>query len=527
MTSNEPKNQTANLEESQQTNSQININTLNSINQNVNVMTYSDGTFAWPMKAVEYNVDNCILGKGASATVHKAELISDPNRTCAIKKINLEEVSDESSVLKEIKTLSSFKHDNITGYFGCFLNKSKLWIVMELMDGASIFAILNSLEQEHIDRRPYLRENELVDSLINENYLALIVREVLKGLIYLHDQMSCIHRDIKAQNILLNKKGQVKLADFGVSSLAKAKPKTFVGTPCWMAPEVSDAENYKQGYDAKADCWSLGITILEMITGRPPNIELAPIKVILMTIQMPPPECKNFCSQKGFRTSRDLQKLVEHCLKKDPNQRASAAQILKHDSFINSSKLGRAKADPSEQLRNFLQDGGKYIKPGKVVKTTMSRDKEGFLKFDFGTDDESERSSQAQIDFNEQQMQNLNINSGDQPNQETNSEMSLSQNPNLPDIIPLILRIRMDGQQLNDIRFPFEVAKDTPKSMAAELAENQLISHHDKITVAFAMEECITNGEGQIFRLHGFADDQIDPEKLIGYAKISLENVIG
>ena len=463
------KNEKLQPSDSSQTNNTININTINSINQNANPMTYSDGTFAWPMKASEYNVDNCILGKGASATVHQAALISDPSKTCAIKKINLEEVNDESSVLKEIKTLSSFKHDNITGYFGCFLNRSKLWIVMELMDGASVFAILNSLEQEYLNHtRIRLREGELVDPLINEVCLALIVREVLKGLVYLHDQMNCIHRDIKAQNILLNKKGKVKLADFGVSSLAKAKPKTFVGTPCWMAPEVSDAENYKQGYDAKADCWSLGITILEMITGRPPNIELAPIKVILMTIQTPPPECKTFCSQKGFRTSRDLQKLVENCLKKDPNQRASAAQILKHDSFLNSSKLGRAKNDPSELLRQFLQDGGKYIKPGKVVKTTMSRDKGGFLKFDFGTDDEgSEGGSQVNVELTsnnneaqessvlEQPMQNLNI----QDNQ-TNLK------PNLPDIIPLILRIRMDGEQLNDIRFPFEVAQDTSQSMA-------------------------------------------------------------
>ena len=95
--------------------------------------------------------------------------------------------------------------------------------------------------------------------------------QILRGLQYIHE-MDVIHRDLKSANVLVMKSGNVKLADFGVSvDLQRQRPASLdvAGTPRWMAPEIIEMK----GASTKSDIWSLGCTVVEMLTALPPFSE--------------------------------------------------------------------------------------------------------------------------------------------------------------------------------------------------------------------------------------------------------------
>lgn len=169
------------------------------------------------------------------------------------------------------------------------------------------------------------------NGIADEAVIATILRETMHGLRYLHSNGK-IHRDIKAGNILLNMEGEVLLSDFGVSAQMKKgqKNNTVCGSPCWMAPEVMQA----QDHDTSADIWSLGITAIELALGAAPLSQYPHMKVIRLILDQSPPTLPE---SGGW--SSEFRAFVNGCLKKDPSERPDIdSMLVQHAAFLNKAR---------------------------------------------------------------------------------------------------------------------------------------------------------------------------------------------
>lgn len=173
-----------------------------------------------------------------------------------------------------------------------------------------------------------------MNGALQEEHISIIMSSVLKALNYLHSDRK-IHRDIKAANILITEGGQVKVGDLGTSSqltLSTRKAASLVGTPYWMAPEVIRGE----GYDCKADIWSLGITAFELAMGIPPYSELKPADAVRKIVMSEPPRLPSRSRiYPNNEFSETIRAFIESCLIKDPENRPSAKELL-NSLFIRS-----------------------------------------------------------------------------------------------------------------------------------------------------------------------------------------------
>lgn len=250
-----------------------------------------------------YAFGDCI-GRGASALVYRALNLSTGS-TVAIKQFELGNLSpgEGDAIMLEIDLLKNLNHRNIVKYHGFVRTNNTLNIILEYCENGSLSNICRNFGN------------------FPENLVAIYIEQVLEGLVYLHSQ-GTIHRDIKGANILTTKDGNAKLADFGVASRIKkivTLQNTVVGTPYWMAPEVIELN----GATTSSDIWSLGCTIIELLTGNPPFYNYEPVPALYAIVN---------CDQPPLPTSisSQLQDFLMQCFKKDPVFRPSADKLLSH-----------------------------------------------------------------------------------------------------------------------------------------------------------------------------------------------------
>ncbi|KAK2651739.1 hypothetical protein Ddye_011595 [Dipteronia dyeriana] len=303
----------------------------------------------YPIGAEHYTLYEEV-GQGVSASVHRALCIPF-NDIVAIKILDFERDNcDLNNVSREAQTMILVDHPNVLKSHCSFVSDHNLWVVMPYMSGGSCLHILKAAYPDGFE--------ELV--------IATVLREVLKALEYLHHH-GHIHRDVKAGNILIDSRGAIKLGDFGVSACLfdsgdrQRMRNTFVGTPCWMAPEVMEQLH---GYDFKADIWSFGITALELAHGHAPFSKYPPMKVLLMTLQNAPP---GLDYERDRKFSKSFKQMIASCLVKDPSKRPSAKKLLKHSFF----KQARSNDYISRTLLEGLPALGDRIKALKRKEEDM------------------------------------------------------------------------------------------------------------------------------------------------------------
>ncbi|KIJ49467.1 hypothetical protein M422DRAFT_27832 [Sphaerobolus stellatus SS14] len=250
------------------------------------------------------------LGKGNYGTVKKVRH-KPTNVFMAMKEIRLElDDSKLNAIIMELDILHRAISAQIVEFYGAFFIESCVYYCMEYMDAGSLDKLIDA------------------DGL-EEDVLARIIHDVVKGLKFLKDSLQIMHRDVKPTNMLVNRKGDVKLCDFGVSGqLEKSLAKTNIGCQSYMAPEriKGESQNNLGTYTVSSDVWSLGLSMLELAMGTypyPPETYQNVFAQLTAIVHGPPPEMPE-------KYSESAREFVSLCMHKDPEIRATYAQLLEH-----------------------------------------------------------------------------------------------------------------------------------------------------------------------------------------------------
>lgn len=310
-----------------------------------------------------FQLGNCI-GRGQFGTVYRA-LNLNTGQMVAVKRIRLEGLKEEEvmTLMREVDLVKSLSHPSIVKYEGMARDDDTLNIVLEYAENGSLGQILKAFGK------------------LNERLVGGYVVKILEGLHYLHTS-DVVHCDLKAANILTTKNGNVKLSDFGVSLNLRAMEreiKDVAGTPNWMAPEVIELK----GASTKSDIWSLGCTVIELLTGRPPYAEISnSMSVMFRIVEDDMPPVPEGCSPL-------LQDFLTKCFRKDPTQRPSAEMLCEHPWLKNNwGALKELRPQDSipflRRVSTDLQKSDELARYLSQIEMPDSSPLEGFARSDVG-----------------------------------------------------------------------------------------------------------------------------------------------
>lgn len=246
-----------------------------------------------------------LLGRGSFGSVYEG--ISEDGFFFAVKEVSLLDQGELgrqsiSQLQQEIALLSQFEHENILRYYGTEKTESTLYIFLQLVTKGSLLSLYQKYH-------------------LQDSQVSAYTRQILHGLKYLHTR-NVVHRDIKCANILVDANGSVKLADFGLAKAVRLNDaKSCKGTAFWMAPEVVSRKG--QGYGLAADIWSLGCTVLEMLTRQLPYSPMECYQALYKIGGGSPPSIPG-------SLSIEARNFIQDCLQVDPDSRPTASDLLNH-----------------------------------------------------------------------------------------------------------------------------------------------------------------------------------------------------
>ncbi|KAE8633345.1 hypothetical protein XENTR_v10001853 [Xenopus tropicalis] len=253
----------------------------------------------------------------------------------AVKMANI--TRDEESVCREVSFLLKFsRHRNIASYYGAYYHPAPneesseyLELVLEYCSGGSLYNLIDSTEGQSL----------------KETWIGYVCREVLKALNHIHHHRA-VHRDIKSPNVMLTKKGNIKLIDFGLCwdlDPQTGKCNQVDGTAHWMAPEAFRRRDREPEFDNKCDIWSLGITAIEMAEGKTPYADQELVSDLIINNDSPRLISRTW--------SQTFVSFLESCLEKDPSRRWSAEELLQHPFITELPPAKTIRAEIEEHLR--------------------------------------------------------------------------------------------------------------------------------------------------------------------------------
>eukprot|EP00178_Gracilaria_changii_P025865 TRINITY_DN794_c0_g1_i1.p1 TRINITY_DN794_c0_g1~~TRINITY_DN794_c0_g1_i1.p1 ORF type:complete len:681 (-),score=76.14 TRINITY_DN794_c0_g1_i1:1283-3325(-) len=289
------------------------------------------------------------IGEGSCGNVFRA--VDNNGRYVALKRVKPENERDWKLYKFEVQVMQDHQNsDNLVECYDSFRCGNELWIVMEYVSAGTLADLLigRRLPKPNHSRNSSSNTSALGQiDVIDECVIAYVCREVLKGLESLH-AIRRLHRDIKGDNVLLDMDGSVKVADFGFcAELSKrsGKRNTVVGTPFWMAPEVIRGCNY----DCKVDIWSTGVLAYECAEGRPPHINVSPIRAMFLIATQGAPELSD-----AWQWSRELRDFIRSCCAVKAVDRPSAQQALTHPFILKACEQADAASFFSEALEKRM-----------------------------------------------------------------------------------------------------------------------------------------------------------------------------
>lgn len=246
------------------------------------------------------------IGRGGTSRIF--EVISKTTKEhYALKYLSPHTSKERTLYINEFIIGALSPHTNILKYHRLYIFSGKLYVIQELMDKC-LYNVLCP---------------KMPDSII-----AYVLKQTLQGLSYLHGK-NRVHRDIKSDNILLNPNGEIKLADLGFAvqlTQEKDKRNTLAGSPCWIAPEILN----KHPYGTPVDIWSLGVVLIEMLEGNPPNLQKGPKKAMQIIKE------RGVWLENPDNFNPEFTRFLSYCLNPDPLSRKSANELLE-DELIRSA----------------------------------------------------------------------------------------------------------------------------------------------------------------------------------------------